>query len=138
MDQWVHHLDQPTNRSIQPTPVRAPLTPRLAFIPHRPMHRPRVDQPPDPTRGHAQPTVTAVLNHFMFLVSHFDIALSYFANMLNHFCYSTQLFCYSIKLFCYGAQSFFVFRQLFYDFRRSFHYNSQPFYYSDQSFLLFL
>jgi hypothetical protein len=72
-----------------------------------------VDQPRDLTRCRAQPTVTVLLNHFMFRVSHFGTMLSHFATMLSLFCYNTQPFCYSIKSFSYGAQSFFYFCQSF-------------------------
>jgi hypothetical protein len=90
MDHWIHHLDQPTNRSVQPTRV-----PSTARAPCWPM--------PPPPGASRTPTVlptphahdSAQFSHCRGSLSHFDKASAIFQFwpvILLHCCYNSQPF----------------------------------------------
>jgi hypothetical protein len=71
--------------------------------------QPRIDQPPDPARGHAQPIVIVLLSHFVFWVSHFDIVLNYFTTTLSHFAIILSHFAIVLSHFVTVLSHFFIF-----------------------------
>jgi hypothetical protein len=112
MNQWVHHQDQSTNRSIQPT-TRLPTA-----------RAPPTLLPPTHVRPAFYP-VLSVMSTLRWSTPRPRAWLRQHGVDTTHRHIATRSFYVLNKSFCHGALSFFVFHQSFYAFCQSFYYTLQ-------------